>query len=167
MSTITVRKHDWRGQFRYAWQGALAERDAGHLVILAIWQGPGAPRVGEIAFLPGDRFVEYYYPGRGYAIWQVEQPDGAIKGWYCNVSTPVQEVDGTLTFNDLLLDVVVYPDGRWSVLDRDEFEAARRDGLPERDALAAEAALAELVALIHAGAPPFRFVTAPQNTGQN
>lgn len=155
MTSIEVRKHDWQGRFRYAWHGALLARRPDRLKLQAIWQGPGEPQVGELCFRRGDRFVERYYPGRGYAIWQVEDADGSLKGWYCNISTPVVEHDGVLSFNDLLLDLLVYPDGRYAVLDRDEFDAARRQGLDAGLARQAEAALAEVLALVEAGAPPF------------
>lgn len=162
MTAITVQKHTWRGEFRYAWQARVADRAPGHLVLEAPWEGPGEPDVGEIRFRRGDRFVEHYYPGKGYAIWQVEGPDGAVKGWYCNISTPVVERDGVLTFDDLLLDVLAYPDGRYIVLDRDEFDAARREGLPDPQAALAESALAEVMALIAACAPPFSFSGPPR-----
>lgn len=160
MSTITVRKHDWRGRFRYAWCGELLARTADYLVLEAIWHGPGEPRVGEITFAMDDRFLEYYYPGKGYAIWQIERPGGARKGWYCNISTPVEEHENTLSFRDLLLDLLVYSDGRMVVLDRDEFEAARAEGLDPAEAATAEAALAEVQAMAEARLPPFRFMAA-------
>ncbi|MGH2410947.1 MAG: DUF402 domain-containing protein [Chloroflexota bacterium] len=160
MSAITVRKHDWRGRFRYSWSGRVVARTVDHLTIEAIWNGPGEPRVGEIAFALGDRFLEYYYPGKGYAIWQIERPDGNLKGWYCNISTRVEERDGTLSFRDLLLDLLVYPDGRMSVLDQEEFEAARHEGLDPADAAAAETALAEVWAMARTATPPFRYAGA-------
>ncbi|HEY8285807.1 MAG TPA: DUF402 domain-containing protein [Chloroflexota bacterium] len=161
MSAITVRKHDWHGRFRYAWSGRLVDRTADHLTIEAIWNGPGEPRVGEITFTMGDRFLEYYYPGKGYAIWQIETADGNLKGWYCNISTPVEEREGTLSFRDLLLDLLVYPDGRMAVLDREEFEAAQSEGLDPREGAAAESALAEVRANARMGAAPFRYAGAP------
>ena len=157
MSAIVVRKHTWRGVFRYAWHGGVAQRRPDHLVIVAIWKGPGEPAVGELRFVPGDRFVEHYYPGRGYAIWQVEEPNGTVKGWYCNISTPLIETADTLSFDDLLLDILVYPDGRYVILDRDEFEAARAEGLSDERAALAEGTLVELLALIQAADPPFSF----------
>ncbi|HVC80452.1 MAG TPA: DUF402 domain-containing protein [Chloroflexota bacterium] len=161
MSTITVRKHDWRGRFRYAWSGRIVDRTADHLLIEAIWNGPGEPLVGEITFAMGDRFLEYYYPGKSYAIWRIEAPDGHLKGWYGNISTPVAEHDGTLSFRDLLLDLLVYPDGRMTVLDREEIETARHEGLDPADATAAEMALAEVQAMARAGVFPFRSTGAP------
>jgi protein associated with RNAse G/E len=162
MTMITVRKHSWRGEFRYAWQGELITRTPEELVILATWQGPGEPRVGEIAFRRGDRFLEHYYPGRGFAIWQLETPEGRVKGWYCNISTPITEHDDVLSFEDLLLDVLVYPDGRYAVLDRDEFAAARSAGLTDAQAAVAEDALAAVLAWIAAAQPPFAFSGVPR-----
>jgi predicted RNA-binding protein associated with RNAse of E/G family len=157
-----VRKLDWRGEFRFAWQGEVLERSAEHLLLLAVWRGPGEPVVGEMTFMFGDRFLEHYYPGRGYAIWQIEGATGNLKGWYCNISTPVVETDGVLSFEDLLLDVVAYPDGRYAVLDRDEFEDARRHDLSAERCRLAEAALRQVLGLIQAAAPPFAFTGAPR-----
>jgi uncharacterized protein len=159
MSTITVRKHDWRGIFRYAWHGEVIQRTDDLLLLQAIWQGPGEPRVGSIRFEAGDRFLEYYYPGRPYAIWQIARPDGTLKGWYCNVSTPPVERDGVLRFDDLLLDVLVYPDGSYTVLDEDDFAAARAEGLPEDRVALTHAGLAALVGMIERGETPFPFAS--------
>ena len=159
MTTVFVRKHDWRGAFRYAWRGEVSRRTDRMLLLQAIWQGPGEPLVGTIRFEAGDRFLEYYYPGRPYAIWQIERPDGALKGWYCNVSTPPVERDGILRFDDLLLDVLVYPDGRYTVLDEDEFAAAHAEGMPEDRVALARAGLAALVGMIERGEAPFPFAS--------
>lgn len=157
METLTVRKHDWRGTFRYAWEGELIEDRPPVLVIAATWQGPGEPAVGEIRFERGDRFTEYYYLDRPHALWKIERPDGALKGWYCNVNTlPVRE-GTTLSFNDLILDVLVYPDGRFMALDRDEFAAARDAGLSRALAALAEQGIAEIEWLLYHGAPPLNF----------
>ena len=157
MAAFTVRKHDWRGTFRYAWQGELIVDEPPALVLDATWQGPGEPAVGEIRFERGDRFTEYYYLDRPYAIWAIADAGGAMKGWYCNVSTlPVRE-DGVLRFDDLILDVLAYPDGRFTILDRDEFATARAAGLPCAEALLAEQGVSAIVTLLHRGAPPFPF----------
>jgi predicted RNA-binding protein associated with RNAse of E/G family len=157
-----VRKHDWHGHFRYAWRGTVLERTGDKITLEAFWSGPGEPTVGRIRFVHGDRFLEHYYPGRGYAIWQIERPDGEVKAWYCNISTPVRQENDVLTFDDLLLDVLAYPDGGYVVLDRDEFEEARRHGLPAEYAQQAETALAAVLALVNASADPFRFSHAPR-----
>jgi protein associated with RNAse G/E len=160
--TVRVQKRDWRGRARYTWEGTVLSQDASCLVILAPWTGPGEPVVGDLQFVRGDRFVEYYYAGMGLAIWQVERSNGEIKGWYCNISRPIQMDGNTISFDDLLLDVVVHADGRYAVLDRDELEQARRDGLPESDANAAEATLQTVLDLIVRQQPPFTFSGPPR-----
>lgn len=152
---VRVEKYDWQGRFCYAWQAAVRRRGDGCLLLEARWQGPGEPAVGKLQFVQGDRFLEFYYPGRHYAIWQVEDRDGRLKGWYCNVSTPVREDASALRFRDLLLDLLVYPDGSWSVLDREELEQARRQGLAPDLAEQAEAAIGELLALLEQRVAPF------------
>jgi predicted RNA-binding protein associated with RNAse of E/G family len=142
------------------------ERTNDQIVLEAFWSGPGEPTVGQIRFLDGDRFLEHYYPGRGYAIWQVEGPAGKVKAWYCNICTPVHEENDILTFNDLLLDVLAYPDGGYEILDREEFEEARRRGLPLDYVQQAEAALAVVLALVNARAEPFTFSRAPHRIHQ-
>ncbi len=162
MPEVSVQKRDWRGRIRHVWQGAVLSREPDHLLLLATWDGPGEPMVGDLQFVQGDRFLEHYYLGKGYAIWQVEQNNGDLKGWYCNISRPT-EMDGSLiSFEDLLLDLLVYPDGRYAVLDRDELEQARRDGLPKDDAHAAEVTLAALLDLVVRQRPPFAFTGTPR-----
>lgn len=154
---VTVRKYNWKGEFRYAWQGEIVRRERALILIAAEWRGPGEPKVGLIVFAPGDRFLEYYYPGRAYAIWQVADSAGTLKGWYCNISTPLEERAGELHFNDLLLDLLVYPDGAYEILDRDEFARALLEGLSAQHAALAEAALRDLLQLVREGAQPFTF----------
>jgi protein associated with RNAse G/E len=73
----------------------------------------------------GDVFVEFYYWDRWYNVFQISQPDGTLKGWYANVGLPA-ELDaqaGVLRYVDLELDVWIAPDGRFVVLDEDEYAA--------------------------------------------
>jgi hypothetical protein len=48
---------------------------------------------------------------------------GVLKGWYCNVTTDVEIEGERIAWQDAALDLLVLPDGRQAVLDRDEFEA--------------------------------------------
>ena len=55
-------------------------------------------------------------------MFQVYSESGDLKGWYCNVTKPAQVQDDELTFVDLALDLWVWPDRRYLVLDEDEFD---------------------------------------------
>lgn len=50
--------------------------------------------------------------------------------WYCDIiQTEYDANTNSYTFNDLLIDVVVYPDGQVEVLDMDEFADAMEQGI--------------------------------------
>jgi predicted RNA-binding protein associated with RNAse of E/G family len=90
----------------------------------------------------GDRFVETYYSNRGYNIFEIyDREDGALKGYYCNVTRPARFADGRVEYEDLFLDLWVGADGAQTILDEDEFLAADLDEAARR---AARDALKEL-----------------------
>jgi len=51
--------------------------------------------------------------------------DDRIKGWYCNLTRPARITADAVYAEDLALDLMVYPDGRFRVLDEDEFAALK------------------------------------------
>jgi predicted RNA-binding protein associated with RNAse of E/G family len=100
----------------------------------------------------GDRLVETFYSDRWYNVFAVyNRDDGALKGWYCNVTRPATITDVLVSSDDLALDVWVSPDGAVTILDEDEFEAlALNDG--ERKA--ARGALAQIIELAQSSRLP-------------
>lgn len=71
-----------------------------------------------------DRFVELFFTDRWYNIFEIhDRESDQIKGWYCNVTMPAEIDEQTVSYVDLALDLLVYPDGSQLVLDEDEFAA--------------------------------------------
>ena len=65
------------------------------------------------------------YFDKGWKISKFFNEDGSLKYWYCDIiSYEYIEKDDTYIFTDLLLDVIIYPDGSYKVLDEDELEEA-------------------------------------------
>ncbi len=157
---VTVTKLNWRGEKVYSWQGEVwaSGRDGASVALRAVWAGPGTARISdEVTFEPGDVFYEHYDAGKPYGLWQVLSPDEArLKCWYCNISTPAEFGDDTITFRDLLLDVLLLPDGRHEVLDRDDLTAALAAGLDPALAALAEEATRDVLGLIERRQPPFK-----------
>ena len=90
----------------------------------------------------GDRFVETFYTDRCYKICEMHaREDNHIKGWYCNVCEPAKLEADSLSYIDLALDLLVYPDGAQLVLDEDEFAALSLAASQRDQALAALEAL--------------------------
>jgi predicted RNA-binding protein associated with RNAse of E/G family len=93
----------------------------------------------------GDRFVETYFADRWYNIYEIYDRDSnERKGWYCNVTRPAEIEDGKISYVDLALDLLVFPDKRQLILDEDEFAALK---ISPEEAQTARLALQELQAL--------------------
>ena len=70
-----------------------------------------------------------YFPERGYKVSKFYDHSGNLISWYCDiVSHTYDEQTDTYVFTDLLVDVVIYPDGFVRVVDLDEMADALRDG---------------------------------------
>ncbi len=150
MEAITIIKRNPRGQETFRYHGVVRQRLPGAVLLEATFDRPDMPFHGMI-WKRKDRFVEAYYADRWYNILEIHDcDDGRIKCWYCNVAYPAEIADGVVSFRDLALDLLVFPDGRQEVLDEDEYAALSLN--PEDDGRA-RAALEELKALF---APPLR-----------
>lgn len=116
--------------------------------------------LGYTIFEPGDTFVETYYRDEWFSIWEVQSHrNGRTKGWYCNVCQPIELEGDELRFVDMELDVFVYPDGRFVILDEDELLSAN---LPQAEQDAARAGLAKVMDLILNRQPPFERIGPPR-----
>lgn len=155
--TITITKLNWRGERVYAWHGDVVSRTDDEVLLRAVWRGPGVVQVAPgLSFEPGDVFYEYYYLARPYGLWRVLAPDErTLKCWYCNVSTPAVIEGAALSFRDLLLDVLLLPGEAPRVLDRDDLEHARAEGLDPALGALAEQGAREILDMIARRAHPF------------
>ena len=71
-----------------------------------------------------------YFLEHGFKVSKFYDHDGNLISWYCDIiSYSYEEEDNAYTFTDLLVDVIVYPDGFVRVVDLDELADAARDGL--------------------------------------
>ncbi|MFJ2515110.1 DUF402 domain-containing protein [Streptomyces griseoviridis] len=136
------------GRTKIRYTAGLLHDDGVRIVVSAPWAGEGVRDFGFVRFAPGDVFTEYYWRDRWYAVKEVRDSSGALKGWYCDVTRPAVLTGSELLVEDLDLDLWRSADGTdVRRLDEDEFAAS---GLAERDpraARAATSALDELAAL--------------------
>jgi hypothetical protein len=129
MTPITVIKRNPAGQETFRYSGEVLERLPNQVRLVAFFNRPDLPFHG-IVLGQGDRFVETYYTDRWYNIFEIyDRADDTLKGWYCNIGCPAEVGEDTISYIDLALDLLVFPDGRQIVLDEDEF--ARLDLPPD------------------------------------
>ena len=148
---IIVDKFDPQGELKWRYEGEIIERGEGWLRLEAFFDREDMPFM-DTSLKRGDRFVETYYSDRWYNLFEIyDRNDGALKGWYCNITRPAIFVDGRVEYVDLFLDLWVSADGAQTVLDEDEFLAAELD---EQTRRSARDALAELQSQFNAKRPP-------------
>lgn len=104
--TYTEKVRDWRGRHCFATQ----------------YPNPDGKRI----------FLTYYFVRKGYTISKVFQRNGEFMYYYCDVMDMRQVGRTRYVMVDLLLDMIVYPDGRYHVIDIDEFATAIEKGQLKR-----------------------------------
>jgi uncharacterized protein len=151
--TINSRKYD--GHIRRSWKGGLIHQDKESLILVGTFSEDinhndlGHIQKGTVSF-------EHFWFDRWYNIFRFHEPDGTLKAHYANITMPPMFENGVIDYVDLDIDVVVWPDGRVVVLDRDDFEKNKvKYGYPDEVIQSAEDALAELLAIIERREFPF------------
>ena len=118
---VSVVKLDPQGQETWRYQGQIVSQAGSQIVLQAYFDREDRLFHG-MPLCKGDRFLETYYTDRWYNIFEIHsRADDSLRGWYCNVSTPASLEGSVLSYHDLALDLLVFPDGRQIVLDEDEF----------------------------------------------
>ncbi|KUO16350.1 DUF402 domain-containing protein [Streptomyces dysideae] len=130
------------GRTKIRYGSTLVSDDGTRVAVRAPWAGAGVRDFGFVRFEPGDVFTEYYWRDRWYAVKEVRDGTGALKGWYCDITRPATVSAGELVVEDLDLDLWRSADGTdVRRLDEDEFAES---GLAETDPQAAAASVAAL-----------------------
>ena len=130
------------GRTKIRYGAELLGDDGTRVVVRAPWAGDGVRDFGFVRFEKGDVFTEYYWRDRWYAVKEVRDSEGTLKGWYCDITRPAALSGTELVVEDLDLDLWHSADGADVLrLDEDEFAES---GLPETDPHAAAAAVAAL-----------------------
>jgi PncC family amidohydrolase len=132
---VLIRKLDYRGLEKAAYEGAVLARDAHSVTLQAQWTRPTA-HLGFVDFERGDILRESFYDNRWYNVFEVSSAQGRLKGWYADVTRPARIMDERLDWEDLLIDLWMNPDGTMQVLDEDEFASVESE-LPTLDVLMA------------------------------
>jgi protein associated with RNAse G/E len=152
--SITILTKNYDGTIRKSWACRLIEQEGTQLLFVGEFDRDiehpdlGFIRRGTISY-------EYYWLDRWINIFRFHEPSGELRNFYCNVNMPPTFRNNTLEYIDLDLDLLVFPNNSYSILDRDEYEAnADRYGYPAEVRLHAEKALAELIFLTESGRLP-------------
>ncbi|GGY48039.1 DUF402 domain-containing protein [Streptomyces omiyaensis] len=143
MSGRSVEVELWKaGRLKIRYPAEVVTETETRLSVRAPWAAEGVRDFGFVRFEPGDVFVEHYWSDRWFTVKEVWSAEGALKGWYCDITRPAEFGAAGVTVEDLDLDLWVSADGSEVLrLDEDEFAAS---GLAVSDPEAAERAVGAL-----------------------
>lgn len=121
--TLVVIKQNPAGQETWRYSGTLLQRTPARILLEAFFNREDLPFHGMLLG-KGDRFIEVYFNDRWYNIFEIHaRGDDTLRGWYANISLPAVFEDSQVSYRDLALDLLVFPDGTQIDLDEDEFTA--------------------------------------------
>lgn len=66
---------------------------------------------------------EFYWKNLWFNVFRFHDPGGDLRNFYCNINQPPHFADGILDYIDLDIDVLVWKNFSYQILDLDEFEA--------------------------------------------
>ena len=152
---VAVHSRKFDLSIRRSWKCELVERNDPLLVFLGEFDrdvehpGLGWIRRGTVS-------DEYYWLDRWYNIFRFHEPDGSLRNFYCNIAMPPTFENGVLDYVDLDIDVIVWPDLRYEIVDRDDFERnALKYNYPDEIRQKTEESLEELIRMIDGREFPF------------
>lgn len=149
---VTIIKLNIRSEETWRYSGIVMAANEKGILIEAFFNRDDLPFHG-ITLKRNDRFLEAYFYDRWYNVYEIyDRDDDTLKGWYCNITKPVMMADSTLSYVDLALDLLVFPDGRMLLLDENEYQDLN---VSSEDDLRAQAGLSELKEMFN-GKTPFR-----------
>ena len=144
---MRIIKNDHLGNSVWEYDGKIIEQTASAFLIEANFNRSDLMFNG-IFLREGDCFLELYPIGKWFNIFEIHDKDNdEIKGWYCNITRPVRFNDENIFYDDLALDLLVYPDRKMLVLDEDEFRFLSLDPIETLNAKKGLAKLQEMFSL--------------------
>ena len=65
---------------------------------------------------------EFYWKNKWFNVFRFHEPGGELRNFYCNINQPPTFSEGVLDYIDLEIDVLVWKDFSFQILDLDEYE---------------------------------------------
>ncbi|MBA3354140.1 MAG: DUF402 domain-containing protein [Blastocatellia bacterium] len=148
MITVNSRKYD--GSIRRSWKCELIGRDDSLLTLVGEFDSDVEHSdLGHIG--KGTISYEYFWFDRWYNVFRFHEPSGNLRNYYCNICIPPIFADDVVDYVDLDIDILVWPDFSYFILDREEYRVnATAFGYPAELSANVEVALNELLEVIDA-----------------
>ncbi len=152
---ITINSRKFDGEIHRSWKAELVEETSELYIFVGVFDSEVKhPKLGVIR--RNTVSYEYYWKNKWFNIFRFHEPEGNLRNFYCNINQPPVLKNDILDYIDLDLDVLVWQDFSFEILDMDEFEESilkykYSDQLQKK----AHSSLAEIIELIRKRNFPF------------
>ncbi|HPJ22419.1 MAG TPA: DUF402 domain-containing protein [Clostridia bacterium] len=117
---ITMKAYKYDGRLHYEQELDFVDFNNGALVLAGRKGRKLRHYTRDTVFTFEEKTLEYFFEDRWYTAALVFDDSGKVIHVYCNIALPAKIQDGTVSFVDLDIDVIVR-DGIIEVVDEDEF----------------------------------------------
>ena len=126
-----IKRHKNKPEQRFLCD--LAQREPGHIVL--VYHATSAGRIADMDIAPGSTTIAHYWQSRGYVLWRMFGADRTLVGTLFHICNNTDIREQTVSYDDLILDIWITPQGIARVLDEDELADAIKAGLVTKDEL--------------------------------
>ncbi|HEY0427832.1 MAG TPA: DUF402 domain-containing protein [Pyrinomonadaceae bacterium] len=154
-SPVTINSRKFDGIIHRSWKAELIEIKDSLLIFVGEFEKEirhlhlGVIRRGTVSY-------EFYWRDRWFNVFRFHEPDGSLRNFYCNINMPPKFENDVLDYVDLDIDILVWKDFKYQILDADEFEEnAEKYKYTENLKQIVDASVKELVNLIENRKYPF------------
>ena len=145
---MKVLKKNLAEEVTWQYEGVVLSREENAITLEALFNRDDMLFM-DIVLKRNDRFVETFYSDRWYNIFRFHEPEGTLRNYYCNVAMPPTFENGVLDYVDLDIDILVWPDFSFEVVDRDDFELnSLKYNYPDDIKQESEKSVAEIIEMI-------------------
>ncbi len=117
----TVNSCKFDGTIQKTWVCQFVEETSEYLLLLGKFsQEINHKKLGLIKL--NTICYEYFYKETWFNIFSFYEPTGKFKFYYCNINMPPMIKNNVINYIDLDIDILVYNDLSFEILDEDEFE---------------------------------------------
>jgi len=154
---ITVNSRKFDGSINKSWNVELVNCDNSLITFVGKFENEvfhsqlGVIRRGTVSY-------EFYWRDRWYNVFRFHEPEGNLRNFYCNINLPLNFVGNVLDYVDLDIDILVWKDFSYQILDSEEFEEnADRFSYSDKMREKVRATQDELISLIETKTFPFDY----------
>jgi hypothetical protein len=115
---LEIKRHKNKPEQRFNCE--LLHRESGYAVLRYVADAPGL--IADIHIPPGSTTIAHYWQQRPYVAWRMFDCTSHLIGSLFHICTHVRIHDDHLSYDDLLLDIWIAPDGSLRVLDENELQ---------------------------------------------